>query len=57
MVNVATQVPAFPSGDLKTKQQVVAGKRWGSVIDLTAGYYAIRMDEEAIPYTAFHIEG
>ena len=25
-VNVATQVPAFPSGDLKMKQQAVSGK-------------------------------
>ena len=25
-VNAATQVPAFPSGDLKTKQQAVVGK-------------------------------
>ena len=25
-VNAVTQVPAFPSGDLKTKQQAVAGK-------------------------------
>ena len=56
-VNAATQVPAFPSGDLKTKQQAVAGKRWASVIDLTAGYYTIKMDEEAIPYMAFHVEG
>jgi len=55
--NVATQVPAFPSGDLKTKQQAVAGRQWASVIDLAAGYYAIRMDDEAIPYTAFHVEG
>ena len=56
-VNAATQIPAFPSGDLKTKQQKVAGKRWASVIDLAAGYYAIKMDKDAIPYTAFYIEG
>ena len=56
-VNAATQVPAFPSRDLKTKQQAVAGKRWVSVIDLTAGYYTIKMDEEAVLYTAFHVEG
>src|SRR6266481_1879136 len=56
-MNAATQVPVFPSGDLKTKQQAVAGKRWASVIDLAAGYYVIRMDKEAVPYTAFHVEG
>ena len=38
------------------KQQAVAGKRWASVIDLAAGYYVIKMDEEAVPYTAFHVE-
>src|SRR6266481_10021707 len=36
-VNAMTQIPAFPSGDLKTKQQAVAGKRWVSIIDLAAG--------------------
>ena len=56
-VNAVTQVPAFPSRDLKTKQQAVAGERWASVIDLAAGYYAIKMDEEAVPYMAFHVEG
>src|SRR6266481_2141811 len=56
-VNAAMQIPAFPSSDLKTKQQKVAGKQWVSVIDLAAGYYAIKMDKEAIPYTAFYVEG
>jgi len=54
---VATQIPAFPSGDLKTKQQKVAGKWWVSIIDLAASYYTIKMEEEAIPYTAFYVEG
>src|SRR6266481_7715224 len=54
MINAATQIPAFPSSDLKMKQQKVAGKRWASVIDLTPGYYAIKMDKEAIPYTGFY---
>src|SRR6266481_3436802 len=57
MTNAATQILAFPSGDLKTKQQKVARKRWVSVIDLAAGYYTIKMDKEAIPYTAFYVEG
>ena len=39
------------------KQQAVAGKKWASVIDLAAGYYTIKMDEEAVPYMAFHVEG
>ena len=56
-INAATQIPAFPSGDLKAKQQAVAGKHWVSIIDLAAGYYAIKMDEEAMLYTAFYMEG
>src|SRR6266481_7917103 len=56
-VNAATQIPAFPSGDLKEKQQKIAGKHWVSVIDLAASYYAIKMDKAAVPYTAFYIEG
>ena len=56
-VNAATQIPAFPSGDLKAKQQAVAGKHWVSIINLAAGYYAIKMDKEAVPYTAFYVEG
>ena len=56
-INTATQIPAFPSGDLKAKQQVVAGKHWVSIIDLVAGYYTIKMDKEAVPYTAFYVEG
>jgi transposase InsO family protein len=56
-VNAATQIPPFPTGDLKAKQQKVAGKRWASVIDLAAGYYAIPMHKDAIPYTAFYVPG
>src|SRR6266481_2973598 len=56
-VNATTQIPAFPSGDLKAKQQKIAGKCWVSIIDLAAGYYTIKMDEAAVPYTAFYIEG
>src|SRR6266481_2444587 len=56
-VNAATQIPVFPSGDLKAKQQKIAGKRWVSIIDLAASYYAIKMDEAAVPYTAFYVEG
>ena len=28
-----------------------------SVIDLAAGYYAIKMDKEVVPYTTFYVEG
>lgn len=56
-LNKATQVPPFPQGDLLRKQQRMAGKCWTSVLNFAARYYAIEMDEAAIPYTAFFVEG
>jgi hypothetical protein len=56
-VNKATQVPPFPHGDLKSKHEFAAGHRWASVIDFAAGYYAVPLDDESVPYTAFYIEG
>ncbi|KAG9045944.1 hypothetical protein FS837_005380 [Tulasnella sp. UAMH 9824] len=56
-LNKNTQVPPFPQGNLYMKQQRMAGKRWTSVIDFAAGYYAVRMAPESIPYTAFYVEG
>ncbi|KIJ52708.1 hypothetical protein M422DRAFT_43085 [Sphaerobolus stellatus SS14] len=56
-LNKATEVLPFPVGDLHTKQLQVAGKHWASVIDFASGYYALAMDSEAIPYTAFDVKG
>jgi hypothetical protein len=56
-LNKATQVPPFPTGDLKAKQEFSAGHRWASVIDFAAGYYAVPLDDEAVPYAAFYMEG
>ena len=56
-LNRATQIPPFPQGDLNGKHQFAAGHRWASVIDFAAGYYAIRMSDESVPYTAFYVEG
>lgn len=56
-LNKNTQVPPFPQGNLYLKQQRMAGKRWTSGIDFAAGYYAVRVAEESIPYTAFYVEG
>jgi hypothetical protein len=51
------QVAPFPQGDLKAKQQIAAGHRWGSVIDFAAGYYAVPIADESVPYIGFYVEG
>jgi transposase InsO family protein len=56
-LNKATQVPPFPAGDLRFKQEFAAGHRWASVIDFAAGYYAVPLDDETVPYVAFYVEG
>jgi transposase InsO family protein len=56
-LNKATQVPPFPAGDLRAKQEFAAGHRWASVIDFAAGYYAVPLDDESVPYVAFYVEG
>lgn len=56
-LNRNTQVPPFLQGNLYIKQQRMAGKRWTSVIDFAAGYYAVEMEPESVPYTAFYVEG
>jgi hypothetical protein len=56
-LNDATKIPNFVPGDLHAKQQRMAGKTMGSVIDLASGYYAVAMDDESIPFTAFYVLG
>ena len=56
-LNKATQVPPFPAGNLRSKQEFAAGHRWASVIDFAAGYYAVPLDDESVPYVAFYVEG
>ena len=56
-LNRATHIPHFPQGNINAKHEFAAGHRWASVIDLAAGYYAIPLDDESVPYTAFYVEG
>lgn len=56
-LNKATQVPLFPQGDLKAKQEFAADHHWASIIDFSAGYYAVPLDDKSVPYVAFYIEG
>ena len=55
-LNKATQVPPFPAGNLKAKHEFASGHCWASVIDLAAGYYAVPLDDETVPYVAFYVE-
>jgi hypothetical protein len=56
-LNKVMQVPPFPAGDLKAKHEFASGHRWASVIDFTAGYYVVPLDDETVPYVAFYMEG
>ena len=56
-LNRATKIPVFPQGDLNQKHQFAAGHEWLSVIDFANGYYAVPLDDESVPYTAFYVEG
>ncbi|QRW08776.1 Retrovirus-related Pol polyprotein from transposon opus [Ceratobasidium sp. AG-Ba] len=56
-VNKVTQIRPFPMGDLAAKQRAVAGHKFVSVMDLQAGFHAIPIARESIPYTGFYVEG
>ncbi|QRV99741.1 Retrovirus-related Pol polyprotein from transposon opus [Ceratobasidium sp. AG-Ba] len=56
-VNKVTKVRPFPMGDLGAKQQAVAGHEFVSVMDLQAGFHAIPIAPESVPYTGFYVEG
>ena len=47
----------LPAGDLWTKQESAAGHRWASIINFAAGYYAVPLDDDTVPYVAFYVEG
>ncbi|QRW07877.1 Retrovirus-related Pol polyprotein from transposon opus [Ceratobasidium sp. AG-Ba] len=56
-VNKVTQLRPFPMGDLPNMQRKVAGHRWISVMDFMAGFNAIPVAPESVPYTGFHVDG
>ncbi|QRW12458.1 Retrovirus-related Pol polyprotein from transposon opus [Ceratobasidium sp. AG-Ba] len=55
-VNKVTQLQPFPMGDLPNMQRKVAGHRWISVMDFMAGFNAIPVASESVPYTGFHVD-
>ena len=51
------KVAPMPQGDIRAKQQRLSGHKWVSGFDFAAGFYAVLVDPESRPYTAFYIEG
>ncbi|QRW10614.1 Retrovirus-related Pol polyprotein from transposon opus [Ceratobasidium sp. AG-Ba] len=56
-VNEVTQLRPFPMGDLPSMQRKVAGHQWILVMDFMAGFNAIPIALESVPYTGFHVDG
>ena len=56
-INKVTKVAPMPQGDITAKQQRLSGHRWVSGFNFAAGFYAITVDPESRPYTAFYFEG
>ena len=44
-------------GDIRAKQQRLAGHEYVCVIDFTAGFYAIEVDKKSQPYLCIYTEG
>ena len=56
-INKVMQVAPMPQGDIHGKQQRLSGHRWVSTFDVAAVFYAVLVDPESQPYTAFYVEG
>ena len=56
-VNKITKVAPMPQGDIRAKQQHLSGHKWVSGFDFAAGFYAVLVNPESRPYTAFYVEG
>jgi hypothetical protein len=56
-INKVTKIAPMPQGDIRAKQQRLSGHRWVSGFDFAAGFYAVAVDPESRPYTAFYVEG
>ena len=56
-VNKITKVAPMPQGDIRAKQQCLSEHQWVSAFDFAEGFYAVLVDPESRPYTAFYVEG
>ena len=51
------QSAQVPQGDLRAKQQCLAGHQYICVVDFALGFYAIEVEEESQPYLCIYTEG
>jgi hypothetical protein len=56
-VNKHTKVAPMPQGDICAKQHRLSGHWYVSIIDFASRFYAVKINTESRPYTAFYIEG
>jgi transposase InsO family protein len=56
-VNKFSKVAPMPQGDIRAKQHRLSGHKYVSVVDFASGFYAVEINQESRPYTAFYIEG
>jgi hypothetical protein len=56
-VNKHTKVAPMPQGDICMKQHRLSRHQYISIINFTSGFYAVEIDQESRPYTAFYVEG
>jgi Reverse transcriptase (RNA-dependent DNA polymerase) len=56
-VNKLSKVAPMPQGDIRAKQHRLSGHKYVSMIDFASGFYAVEINQESRPYTAFYVEG
>jgi Reverse transcriptase (RNA-dependent DNA polymerase) len=56
-VNKLLKVAPMPQGNIRMKQHRLSGHKYVSMIDFASGFYAVEIDQESRPYTAFYVEG
>ena len=56
-LNKVTKVLPMPQKYICTKQQALSSHRWVLIIDFAASFYAVEIDPESHPYTAFYVPG
>ena len=56
-INKACSVAPMVQGDIRAKQQRMAGHKYVCVIDFASGFYAIKVEEEDQPYLCIYTEG
>ena len=56
-LNKICQMAQMPQGDLRAKQQRLAGYCFICIIDFAAGFYVLEVEEDSQPYLCIYTEG